>query len=233
MSKFRIEDVPARVVNKFRRRFFPVDSEAQDSFLREIPGVIHVGANVGQEKDQYSSLGLNVLWVEPIPAIFEVLCSNISGFPKQRAFCRLLSAEHGREYLLHVSDNDGASSSILDFAQHRKLHPDIHHQSDLRLTSTTLTHLLNEEGIEISDYGALIIDTQGSELLVLKGALSVLPRMQYVKTEVADFEAYKGCCQVTELEEFMKGQGFELLHLVPVISRGGVGTYYEAVFRRA
>jgi FkbM family methyltransferase len=232
VRKFRIADIPARAINKLRRHFLPVDSMVLDSFLAEVPGVIHIGANLGQEREHYAALGLNVIWIEPIPAVFEALCSNISGYPNQRAYRCLLAAERGREYTLHVSDNDGAASSILDFAKHRKLHPDIHHLSDLNITSTTLTHLIDEQKIDIKDYGAIVLDTQGSELLVLKGALPLLSKLRYIKTEVADFESYVGCCQVSELTEFMIEQGFALLDKVPFIRRDGIGTYYEVVFRR-
>jgi FkbM family methyltransferase len=100
------------------------------------------------------------------------------------------AAEHGREYVFHVSDNSGASSSILEFAKHRNMFPEVHFTSEIRMTSTTLAHLIDERNFDVSRYGALVIDTQGSELLVLQGALSVLSQMRYVKTEVADFEAY-------------------------------------------
>jgi hypothetical protein len=83
--------------------------------------VIHVGANTRQEREYYASLGLNVLWVEPIPTVLEVLRSNISGFVNESASCNLLAAEHGTEYTLHIANNEGASSSIFDFAKHREI----------------------------------------------------------------------------------------------------------------
>lgn len=232
MKKNRIFDIPGRAINKLRRQFFQVDSSLVDSFLKEVPGVIHIGANTGQEREYYASLGLNVLWVEPIPAVFEVLRSNISGFANQRACRHLLAAEHGVEYTLHIADNDGASSSIFNPAKHRKLHPDIHFVQDLRITATTLTHLIEADKIELSHYGALVLDTQGSELLVLQGAIPVLHRFRFIKMEAADFESYAGCCRIDELTDFMNQQGFAISQKVPVVTRKGVGTYYEAVFHR-
>src|SRR6266404_1018899 len=54
-------------------------------YLRQVSGVIHVGANTGQERYLYASYGLDVLWIEPIPSAFDELCKNISVLPKQRA----------------------------------------------------------------------------------------------------------------------------------------------------
>jgi FkbM family methyltransferase len=232
MAKNRIYDIPARAINKFRRHFFPVDFDLLDGFLNEVAGVIHIGANMGQERESYASLGLNVVWVEPIPAVFEKLRSNISGLSNQRAYRYLLAAEDGRDYKLHIADNGGASSSILDFAKHRKLHPDIHYVEEIQVKATTLVRLIEIEKIDLNDYGAIVLDTQGSELLVLKGAIPVLDKFRFVKTEVADFESYAGCCQLAELTEFMRELGFVVSHKAPVVALDGVGTYYDVVYGR-
>jgi hypothetical protein len=40
-------------------------------FLRRTKGVVHVGANEGQERDIYARYNLNVLWIEPLPDVSE------------------------------------------------------------------------------------------------------------------------------------------------------------------
>jgi len=47
--------------------------ESPDVFLDRVKGVIHVGANTGQERLIYESRQLNVFWVEPIPNVYEIL----------------------------------------------------------------------------------------------------------------------------------------------------------------
>jgi len=214
-------------VRKLRRLLFNFDS-----FLKQVPGVIHVGANTGQEREYYAALGLNVLWVEPIPKVFEELRSNIAAFANQRACRCLLSAEHGAEYTLHVANNGGASSSILDFSKHGEIWPDVHYTHDIQLQSTTLARLIESEQIDLALYGALVLDTQGSELLVLKGASSILDRFRFVKTEVADFDSYAGCCQLDEVTDFLGQYGFKLSRKVPVAAQDGVGTYYDTLYVR-
>ena len=219
---FQILDFP----NRLRRLLYP-----DDWFLKEVAGVIHVGANKGQEREHYASLGLNVVWVEPIPTIFEVLQSNIAVFPKQRAYCRLLADQHGTDYDFHVANNEGASSSILAFAKHFDIWPDVNYTHDIRITATTLSHLVDVEQIDLSKYGALVLDTQGSELLVLKGAVPILDRFRFIKSEVADFESYVGCCQIAELTGFLSRYGFKISHKIPFARRSGGGTYYDALYR--
>jgi hypothetical protein len=83
-----------RLIRKIRRTIFPVDA-----FLRDVSGVIHVGANTGQERAKYARFHLDLVWIEPIPAVFEQLRFNLAGFPKQRAYQYLLTDEDEREYV--------------------------------------------------------------------------------------------------------------------------------------
>src|SRR5512142_1548427 len=52
-----------------------------DAFLRRVRGVVHVGANTGQERDTYEKFGLDVLWIEPIPDVFQQLKTYLDGYP--------------------------------------------------------------------------------------------------------------------------------------------------------
>jgi len=211
---------------RLRRRLFT------DRFLRRVRGVIHVGANSGPERDDYAALGLEVLWVEPIPEVFERLVENIRPFPRQRALMALVTDVDGRDYDFHVSSNRGASSSIFPLARHRELWPHVDYASTLRITGTTLPTLLAREGIDPGRYQALVLDTQGSELLVLRGAAPILRGFQYVKAEVADFESYAGCCLLPEMLSFMDEQGFRPICRTRFAGRADVGNYYDVVFRR-
>jgi hypothetical protein len=66
-----------------------------DSFLDRITGIIHIGANSGQERELNASKGLPVLWIEPIPDIYEKLVSNLRNFPNQQAVQALLYDRDG------------------------------------------------------------------------------------------------------------------------------------------
>jgi FkbM family methyltransferase len=216
-----------RFVSKLRRTFFP-----QDAFLRRVSGVIHVGANTGQERDNYAKFSLDVVWIEPIPSVFEQLRSNLAGFPKQRAYRYLITDQDEREYVLHVASNEGASSSILPLAKHREMWPEISYANDIMLPSTTLSSFVTKEGLDLAEFQALVLDTQGSELMILKGATTVLPRFRFIKVEVPDFEAYAGCCLSSELGEFMSTHGFRERRRDGFMSIPGVGTYFDVLYER-
>ena len=216
-----------RVIRKIRRTVFPVDA-----FLRNVSGVIHVGANTGQERANYARFHLDVVWIEPIPAVFGQLRFNLAGFPKQRAYQYLLTDEDEREYVLHVASNQGASSSILPFAKHREMWPEIFYANDITLKSATLSSFVTKEGLDLAGFQALVLDTQGSELMILKGATTVLPRFRFVKVEVPDFESYAGCCLSSELGEFMSAHGFRERRRDGFMSIPEVGTYFDVLYER-
>lgn len=199
-----------------------------DGFLRSVSGVIHDG----QERDTYDKFGLRVLWVEPIPTVFEQLQSNLAPFPKQRAVQALVTDRDDRTYEFHISNNAGKSSSILDLKEHRDVWPGVEYTKTLSLQGVTLPSLLRRHAIDPAAYDALILDTQGSELLALQGAEALLPQFQFIKTEVADFEAYEGCCQLADLDAFMTRHGFKTYSKTPFARRAEGGEYYDVTYRR-
>ncbi len=205
----------------------------EHSYLRKIGGLIHIGANEGQERDFYAAFGLDVIWIEPIPHVFASLKRNISGFPKQRAYNYLVAYEDGKEYQqLNIADNGGASSSIFDFAEHTKMFPHIAYKGSLTLTGTTLGTILKAERIDVRRYTALLLDTQGSELKILRGAAGLLSNFKFIKVEVPDFESYAGCFQVGDLASFMSSSGFRECSRHPILHTPGVGTYFDILYER-
>lgn len=215
-----------------RRMRDPLRLKDPNRFLRKVPGVIHVGASGGQERDLYAKFNLKVLWIEPIPQIFEILSDNIKSFPRQRAENRLITDRDGTEYVFHIANNYGMSSSILPLDRHQEIWPDVRFDSQMLLRSIALDTLLDEIAAGTHDYGALVVDTQGSELLVLKGACKLLNRITYVKTEAADFECYSGCAKVADLEIFLSDFGFELIRRDKFAEKEGVGCCYDLLFQK-
>lgn len=219
---------PKKVARALRARF----EKDPDAFLEKCSGVIHVGANLGQERQLYADLGLDVLWIEPIPEIFRELKARLRDFPRQRAFQYLVTDKEGESYTFHVANNKGASSSIFEFALHRDIWPDIEYERSIQLKSVTLPGIVSRESIDLSAFDALVLDTQGSELLVLKGAASILRNFRYLKTEVADFNSYKGGCTLRELDPFLFEHGFRRMLKRRFAERNGGGSYYDVIYRK-
>jgi FkbM family methyltransferase len=209
-----------------------VDRQVTEPFLKQTTGVIHVGANYGQERELYHSCGVRVLWIEPIPEVFKILRANIKNYPGQSAIQGLVTDQDDKEYQFHISNNDGMSSSILDLNRHKDIWPTVAYEKTIVLPSTTLATLLKRERIEPSRYDALVMDTQGSELLVLKGAVSILHNFKFIKTEVPDFESYTDCCQLHDIESFLNGLGYRELSRLKFAERPDGGSYYDIVYEK-
>jgi 2-O-methyltransferase len=200
-------------------------------FLREITGLIHVGAHCGQERKTYAKRNLDVLWIEALPDIFEKLCENIRPYPSQTAANYLLTDRDDAEYAFHVANNYGESSSILELGDHKEIWPEVRFERDVKLRSITLDSLLVKLNKSITEFQALIMDTQGSELMVLKGATNSLRFLKFLKVEAWDFEAYLGCPRVTEVVDYLNEYNFQMIRQdkfpQPISDRGQC---YELLF---
>jgi len=201
-----------------------------NKYLRDVLGVIHVGANFGQEARRYYKHNLNVIWIEPIPFVYNMLVKNISNYPNQRSHMALITDADGEEYELHVANNTGASSSIFEFGDDfHKEHPTIQYTETIRVTGVTLPTLLDQTHSELHKHDALVIDTQGSELLVLKGAEQILHNFKYIRVEAADFELYKNSCVYEDIDLFMRKHNFRELYRYTSESK----REHDIVYKRA
>jgi len=198
-------------------------------YLKNFKGIIHIGANVGQERDIYNHFNLNVIWVEAIPHIYEVLKSNIINYKNQQAYNILLTDKINQIYKFNISNNNGESSSILDLNLHKKIWPNVDYLNSIDIPSDTLDNFILNNNIDLKNFDLMTLDTQGSELLVLKGSTNSFKFFKTICLEVADFESYKGCCTLSEVNEFMKVNGFKLDRLDPWWDNSQVN-YYDAYY---
>lgn len=206
--------------------------EKTNAFLEHASGVIHVGANIGQERQVYAERDLPVIWIEPLDGIFERLCEHIADYPKQMALQYLITDEDGKEYGFGIANNGAQSSSIYDFELHREIWPEVHYLGMTTLSSMTLKTVMQRHVVDPAIYNTLILDVQGAELLVLKGAGEYLEQFKWIRAECADYEIYKGACQLKDLDEYLQPRGFERVDLWRGAGRPEVGYCYEALYRR-
>lgn len=202
-------------------------------FLNDTKGIIHVGANKGNERVAYNNHKLNVLWFEPIPYIFNKLVNRTKDYiPAQKCLQILITDVDGKEYDFKISSNRGLSSSIFDMKLHKEIWKGIEMGNSIKIKSQTLNTIFKTENIDL--YDSMVLDTQGSELLVLKGAGNIIEKMKYIMVEVADFEAYECCCKLPEIQEFMDNNGFKEFDRVVQTSKekNNIGNYYDITYKR-
>ena len=205
---------------------------SDDSFLGSVRGVIHVGANSGQEREDYQSLGLRVIWIEALETVYNELKINAAGYPNQIAIRALVTDRDGDSYTFNVASNGGASSSIYEFNEHSDIWPDVVFIEKQVLTSTRLDTIIRERGFQVAEYQALVVDVQGAELLVLRGLGDLLSEFWFVKAEAADFESYVGCAKLNELNGFLSRFGFVQIERKSFATHPSGGQYWEVIWER-
>src|SRR5262249_12258358 len=94
---------------------------------------------------------------------------------------------------------------------------------DITLRSVRLPTAL--AGIDLGQYDAMVLDTQGSELLILQSAATILGGFNFMQVEAANFEPYRGCATVDEVNTFLRSHGFRLLHKDLQARRAAGGEY--------
>jgi FkbM family methyltransferase len=179
-----------------------------DSFLKEVSGVIHVGANEGQEREHYKKKNLeNVLWIEADPNVFKKLKKNISNYKNQNAINYLI-LDKNKKIQFNISNAQGNASSVLNLYKHKEMYPEIKFVNKIKIQAYTLDIIIKKENINIKNYQALVLDTQGSELMILQGAKNLLNNFKYIKLECANFEVYKNCPTLKDITKYLKKFNF-------------------------
>lgn len=184
-------------------------------------GVLHVGANVGEEAPIYLELGVKrQIWIEANPVIFEKLKQNISGNVEAIALNWCVSDKQER-VKFHISNNGSQSSSILELGTHATVHPEVKYTKEIEMTAVTIEQIFLAHGYsnpyskplitkdEQNKYDFLNIDLQGAELKALKGMGELLHQFKWAYLEVNKEELYKGCALVGEIDEYMAGFWFK------------------------
>lgn len=203
-----------------RRKCNPVELLGQLCGSRAVfRSMIHVGAHEGQERDFYEEQGYrDVVWIEGSPTVYARLAENIaeqnrkhekSPHPaRHRAVCALLTDRDDDEVELLEFCNQGGSSSI--FASTENCHkrwPDVFETGRTeKLRTQTLDRLASDMGMPNPD--VLVVDVQGAELLVLRGAEQVLSQCKAVVSEISTVPYYDGGALYPEVLEFLAAHGF-------------------------
>lgn len=179
-------------------------------------GVVHLGASYGQEAQDYEAAGIkNVWWVEAIPEVFIKMRDSMQKYDFSNIVCtnNCLSNVDGEEVEFKISNNEGQSSSFLDFGTHALAHPTVKFIKKLKLKTKrfdTIAKELVEEGmVNMNNYDFLNIDLQGAELLALQGMGRYIRGFKWAYIEVNKDELYRGCPMVEEIDAYLEKYGFE------------------------
>jgi FkbM family methyltransferase len=171
-------------------------------------GTLHIGGNRGEEAPVYLELGVTKqIWIEANPEIFEQLKVTLSNNPDALAYNFAIGDVDSVPVVLHVANNAGQSSSILNLGTHKQQHPDVHYVKDIPVVMRRIDCLIPEMVIEQYDF--LNIDIQGAELLALKGMGDYLKYFKWLYLEINQGQVYEGNGEVKDVDAYVSQFGFK------------------------
>ena len=179
----------------------------------KINGVLHVGGYHGEEIELYKKNNIeNVVFFEPIEKHFNIITETIKHSNKNYKCLNYALGNTVGFVSMNVSetvggDGSGASSSILEPKLHLTQHPNISFNKTEEVKITKLDNIF-DDCIKQKDFNMLIIDVQGYELEVIKGASETLATIDCIISEINRDEIYENCVQINELDSYLNDIGF-------------------------
>jgi FkbM family methyltransferase len=181
-------------------------------------GVLHIGANIGEEADVYYELGIDkAFFIEASTEIYIKLSDNLKKPQYKGRYVSILACIGESNYtgVIHIANNAGQSSSLLELGTHKIQHPDVHFIRDEKVVVRTMMdvweqlkehHVFTEK--EFGEFDFLNIDIQGAELMALKGMGDLLRQFKWACLELNRGQVYQGCGEVESVDLFMISHGF-------------------------
>jgi len=169
--------------------------------LLNIRGVIVIGAHTAEEHDTYLQLGIhNLIYIEPCEKAFSELHNRFWKEADRITLIKAACADYSGTATMFVeSANTGMSNSLLQPKKHLDYYPNI------KFTDTEEVNVIKLDDIPFDrgKYNLLVMDCQGAEGLILKGAINTLKNIDYIYTEINTAEIYEGCAQLDEIDRLL------------------------------
>jgi FkbM family methyltransferase len=176
-------------------------------------GVIHVGASAAEERDWYYTRGFEpIYWIEADPNKIFNIQDNIREYENQYCINAAISDKE-EEVNFYITSNEGVSSSLMV----PNLRPEIYDNQShvvsetIKVKTKTLKRVIEEYRLNLKDINFLSMDIEGSELNALKSLGDLVKEFEFIQCEYHTHENYIGCPMLTELVEYLKPFGFEVI----------------------
>jgi FkbM family methyltransferase len=193
-----------------------------------VEGVVHVGANRGDEIAQYDALGARrVVFVEANPHLAASLHARFAD-RDDVTIGEFAAADADGETNFHLTSFD-QSSSLLKLKRHAEIYPEIVVAETIRVVKRRLDDALAEMGFAEERFDLLALDIQGAELMALRGAPGLLGRVRAVNCALAFEELYEGCALAPEIDAHLAEFGFtRVATATPYHPSWGDGLYLKS-----
>lgn len=176
---------------------------------KPIKGIIQVGAHYGSEYENLKLMSENIIMFEPQKKVYTQLCENLKNKSHLKIENMAMGSQIGKMHMFVESANNGQSSSLLEPSLHKYQYPSIVFNQTEEVEVNTLNNYFCSYQL---NHNLLVMDVQGYELEVLKGATNILDEIDYVFCEVNRAELYKNCAMVEEIDVFLEKYNLKREH---------------------
>ena len=178
-------------------------------------GIIHVGMWDFVEWFCYKKLcGTNVIGIEANQFIYETMSKPVAD-------------EHGfTSFNAYISDKDDVERDFYFAGEGSSLYqgpPQWNKTESIKVKTKTLSTLLKENNIDLSQFDFLNIDAEGSELDILKGFEEDLHYINVVDLETSVDDRHNSGCTHEMVVEWLTQRGFKLTEMADNYQREGWG----------
>lgn len=136
--------------------------------------------------------------------------------------------------VLHITSNN-LSSSLLEINENEiDMYHNAHRKRFKRIGSLEVkTSTLDDELYGFNEILVIKLDTQGTELNILKGGIEVLKRTKFIICEMQNHEIYNKSCKYYEIDSFLRGKGFKLIDLLVSYRSNNQVEEFDAIYENS
>lgn|GEM_PF-3992295 len=183
--------------------------EVMEGFKVQPTGVVHVGANYGQEIGYYRKKRYSpVVLIEANPDLAAHL-AQLTLNDSDYFAVNVAATDKDGPVTLNITGNDQGSSlmpptpdAIAEFGEA------FHVERTVTVAGRRLDGLMAELKLPAQSFSLLHLDIQGAEAMALRGATGLLQHVQVVLSEINFMEHYEGCAQIEEVDDLLEAAGF-------------------------
>ena len=179
----------------------------------EIQTIAYVGANIGTTALALDEAfpGCSFYLIEPVPQVFEELVKNTS--QKQNMHCVNTAASAKKDRQNMFVDNYSPASSCLPYESIAlQEYPFLGKQVAIEVQMQPLDDILRD--YKAGEVDLLLMDVQGYEDEVLKGACQTLKTCKIVISELSLQSLYVGSSTFDSVYQTLVREGFQLRYLI-------------------
>jgi len=192
----------------FKHNPFIFNKEKLLNILPAQPIILEIGAHVGTDTVEFRDLFPKAVIhsFEPLPSNFRRLVNRTKSLGIHCHQLALGSINGKSKFFVSSGYTGDASSSLRRPTGHLKIWPKIKFEKEIDVDVRRLEDWLFENSIEKVDF--LWMDSQGTELEILKNSGNILQSVKAIHLEVFLMELYENSPLYPEVKQYLEKKGF-------------------------